>query len=560
MDEPSPDKQIVVLDKCGKERGAKRIRVLAVLVPMIIAACLILPGMGGPKFWGDEADCALVARNIIKFGYPRSFDGNYLIETEKTVYAPGYIWNQHPWAQHYLCAAGFALLGENNFAARLPFALIAIGGVALAGVTALKLGGARAAFLTGIWLALNTQFLLFARQARYFPLIAPAGLLLILGYMELPKKKGWALFITGGALFFHSNYVPFIPFIGAIYLWTLFRREERETKLKSLLGASLIIVLLTAPWFIGVRAYQRAALVKTFSITRFLHELKEYGSLFNRFVIPAIFLPIAAWLIFRRKRLRTACGLPLLISACTLLFIIPISVTRSLRYTVALFPMMAIIAAFLIDEMFSYRKLLGAIVLALALGTHILDETAIIPSGLVRSALGRGSLGENVYFRSDMDNYFLKREFADYVYEMGRPFKDDPVDRMIDILLVEGKPEDLAITTWSPKRVHFYTKLDTMCNISFIPARGYDRPDNYPDDPTKYRRIWYMRRPRGFDIPEFEIHLAEMRQSADWKVTKRDFDYPNVQAGNVPDLAVRQRVVPGERVELYLIEKTTPSE
>ena len=81
----------------------------AVTVTVLIAAVLICPNLGGPKFWGDEADGALLARNILRFGMPIAYDGRYLVESEKTIYAPGYLWNQHPWAAHYLCAASFAL-------------------------------------------------------------------------------------------------------------------------------------------------------------------------------------------------------------------------------------------------------------------------------------------------------------------------------------------------------------------------------------------------------------------------------------------------------------------
>jgi len=533
----------------------------AILLPTILAACLILPGLGGPRFWGDEADCALVAQNILRFGYPRSFDGKYLIETEKTVYAPGYLWNQHPWASHYLCAAGFALLGKSNFAARLPFALAAIAGVALTGVLTVKLGGgARAAFLAGLWLALNTQYLLFAGQVHYYPLIAPAGLLLLWGYLELPRSAGRALFIAGGVLFFHANYVPFVPFIGAIYLWMLFNGDERRLKWKSVLGASAIIVLLTAPWFIGVRAYQRAELVKHVGAFRLLRELKEYGSLFNRFVIPALFLPVAAWLARRRKALRRPFGLCLAICACTVLFIIPVSVTRSLRYTVALFPLLAVLAGFVLEEFFALNKAAAAVLVVLALATHVLDEAAILSAGLARSILRRGGIAENVYLRRDLQNAFLKAEFAEYLRELVRPFDKDPVDGMIDVLAANAQSGDLAVTTWSPKRVYYYTGLDTMCNISFLPPRGYKRPANYPDDPSKYRRIWYMRRPVN-RIPQFEEFFEKVRRDSRYRVTKWDYEYPSVQAGNVPDLAVRQRENLGAlgTVELFLIEKTDRS-
>ena len=531
----------------------------ALAVPVLIAAVLIFWDLGGPSFWGDEADCALLARNILRFGLPVAYDGHYLIETEKTIYAPGYLWNQHPWAAHYLCAASFAAFGESNFAARLPFALFSLCAVALAGWIVFRISRSpRAAFLAGLLLALNPQFLLFARQARYFPLLAPAGLLMLAGYLDLPRKRGVAVLLAGGFLFFHSNYVPFVPFMGALWLWALCAPGERK-KLASLAVATGLVAALTVPWFFAVRAYERAALVRTVDLGFILTELKQYASLYNRFVAPAVLVPVAAWLAWRGSPYRRFYALVLLVTAATVLFIIPVSIVRSLRYTVATIPLLAMAAALLFEELFRSSKWLAAVLLLLALFTEVLSEAAILGSGLVRSALKGAPLKDNVYLAQDLDTRFLKGDLADYVREMIWGFNLDPVAATIDILKKEAKPTDLSVNTWSPKEVHYYTGLDTMCNISFEPPRGYQRPPDYPDDPSRYDRIWYMRRPPPYNIPKFDQYVLQGLSDGRLRVTRWPFDYPNIQAGNVPDLAVREHRTAARlgRVRLYLIEKVS---
>jgi 4-amino-4-deoxy-L-arabinose transferase-like glycosyltransferase len=83
-----------------------------------VAALLVLPGIGATTLWSDEAETALVARNILQTGLPTASDGRHLVSifpNQHDVRDGIYYWQ--PWLQMYLAAASMAVFGPTSFAA-----------------------------------------------------------------------------------------------------------------------------------------------------------------------------------------------------------------------------------------------------------------------------------------------------------------------------------------------------------------------------------------------------------------------------------------------------------
>src|SRR5438445_10718984 len=94
---------------------------------LILAAALILPNLEDHYLWDDEAETALLAKNILRFGVPVAWDGASLISQEcGSDYDANYLWLQTPWLPIYLTAASLSVFGASAFAARLPFALLGL--------------------------------------------------------------------------------------------------------------------------------------------------------------------------------------------------------------------------------------------------------------------------------------------------------------------------------------------------------------------------------------------------------------------------------------------------
>ena len=88
---------------------------------LLLAALLIFPNLDDRYLWDDEAETALLAKNVLRFGVPVAWDGVSLISQEcGSDYDVNYLWRQTPWLPIYLTAASFALLDAGTFTARLP--------------------------------------------------------------------------------------------------------------------------------------------------------------------------------------------------------------------------------------------------------------------------------------------------------------------------------------------------------------------------------------------------------------------------------------------------------
>jgi len=65
---------------------------------VLIAALLIFPGLSDRYLWDDEAETALLAKNVLRFGVPLAWDGASLISQECGAdYDANYLWRQTPW-------------------------------------------------------------------------------------------------------------------------------------------------------------------------------------------------------------------------------------------------------------------------------------------------------------------------------------------------------------------------------------------------------------------------------------------------------------------------------
>ena len=114
------------------------------LLLVLLTLLLLLPGLGSSPLWQDEAETALLARSVSQYGYPQASDGrNVITQNQELEFGEDGVWTWSPWAQFYLAAASFALLGESAVSARLPFVLLGAASVGFLYVHVLALTGRR---------------------------------------------------------------------------------------------------------------------------------------------------------------------------------------------------------------------------------------------------------------------------------------------------------------------------------------------------------------------------------------------------------------------------------
>ena len=144
--------------------------ILVAIIIVITGAILIFSNLSNRYLWEDEAETALLARNILTYGIPKAFDGKNLISQELgRDYDKNYIWRWTPWLDKYITAASFKVFGEGTLSARAPFALFGVLSlISIYFVSKRIFKDPWLGVLSMTFLAFSIPFLLYVRQCRYY--------------------------------------------------------------------------------------------------------------------------------------------------------------------------------------------------------------------------------------------------------------------------------------------------------------------------------------------------------------------------------------------------------
>src|SRR4051812_21470882 len=219
------------------------------LAPALLAfaaALLLFWNLTDTYLWQDEANTAVLAVRLLKYGKPLAYDGTNLLSDDNfaaqdrgtidartrdprapvqdlvrrgAMTADG-MWTYHPWGQFVLAGASIALLGQTTFAARLPFALCGVATVLL--LYWLIRRGFRStllATLACVLLMLNVYWLLHVRQARYYSLSSLCLLATLLAYLRWQQgaRAGALGFVIAAWCWFQADYGTVWPVFAVLF-------------------------------------------------------------------------------------------------------------------------------------------------------------------------------------------------------------------------------------------------------------------------------------------------------------------------------------------------------
>jgi 4-amino-4-deoxy-L-arabinose transferase-like glycosyltransferase len=221
---------------------------------LLIDAVFVFANLDNAYLSIGEGNTALLGKNVLKFGYPRAWDGEYMAVPMYDGTINGDLaWVTHPWLQYYVAAAGTALFGPTNAGARVMFGLMGLAAVVALYRLVLEMRASPAlAKLAMAIFGLHPLFWLYSRQCRYY---APTMLwmsLLLIAYLRWRKTGSWwalAAFIVVSVLLFHTLYTVWGVMMLGIGIYYLVFDCNRET-LPRFSGAAAAISALTLPWFI----------------------------------------------------------------------------------------------------------------------------------------------------------------------------------------------------------------------------------------------------------------------------------------------------------------------
>jgi 4-amino-4-deoxy-L-arabinose transferase-like glycosyltransferase len=495
-----------------------------------LAAILLFWGLGDRSLWQDEAETALLGKNILHFGRPLAFDGANVISQEASKeFGPDYLWRWSPWIQLYIAAGSFAVLGPTTLAARLPFTVLAFLAIPLTYRLARRLfDSIAAARLSALFLALSAPFLLYARQSRWH---GPAYLLLacLLLCLDGMRRGRWPAvlgFAVCAAIFFYTNFFVAIGVLAALAAATLaavpaatpFYRPDRRL-LVSLATAYALTAAACLPGLLFFNSFREGA---NFDPARVYQQLAIYSAACLTFVLP---LPVIIVLVYFLLKGRVVTGFPqdwrqsvLFLLAFSLAYVLYLSLGpwMMFRYMTVLLVPAALLIGVAVYGIMQWNRVAGVVVVLLLICTNAihllplgyLPKTAKVTYSTVSNFPSVGPVGFPL---------------ACYLCELVYPIKDSEAI-LADYLREHASRNDVVLAQYGDLPLQFYTGLRVIggmqgqplpTNPDWIVQRGFVLS---PDSPGKDGSV------RDFILSEIPGHEYMIVLTA-----------PDLMLGNSPE-------------------------
>jgi hypothetical protein len=437
---------------------------------LVVAAVFLFWGLGRRDLWQDEAETAMLAKNILRFKLPIVYDGVNLVSPEVgRGFGPDLLWRWSPWLQFYLTAASFAIFGITTWAARLPSAVLGLLCVALTFFFARRtFGSERQARLSAVLLGLSVPFLLHCRQARWYALSYLLVVCLFYALFELeqrPKVAGAALALSA-VLLFYTNYFVAIGLLIALCIAVPILGPGR-TFWKGFGIALLAAAVGMAP---GIVFFDVLGKAGPFLAENSASLLVSYADLFLAQLLPLPMLILLVWVLLRRRtapyldpvRKRRAHFL----LACIGLYICYLAMGpwELFRYLTPVLPLCAVLLAVALDGLLDSSRIVGGALLALLICTDALHS---IPTGLVDCP---GTEIKDRYGRIGPVSFPL----AGFLYEITHDFRGCS-QALAAYLKANARPTDVVLVSYGDSPLQFYTGLKVVG--AFQGQKLSDQPD-----------------------------------------------------------------------------------
>ncbi len=494
-----------------------------ILIILALGAFLLFFHLGARPFWQDEAETACLAKNVLKYGVPRAYDGVNIISQEQGhEYDRNFLWRWSPWLQIYVAAAAFRIGGLTTYAGRFPFAVLGLACIFLVYCLVKQNFGNRTwALWSAALLTCSVPFLLYSRQCRYYSLGAFVTLMSLFAFQEDWQKRFMPalLLCLSVVVLFYTNYLLFfsyvVPaFLAAIWLYP----HDFPLKRTSLILLSTLLIILPGLFLFKIHAQS-----KIFNLVLIPINLEKYfGGLFQ-YLIP---LPIILYLLWRWRRVfGTRTALPQEPGERFVLFLTMIIVGNILclspapqcehRYLLHLYPLCAIILGWVILRAWHYFKVSGVLLAFLLLFTNWLyivpmDWLHIInrPPSNDRQMLTFPNLPLKLY---------LEELFSTY---------PDVNGRLIRFFQTHARPGDIILTTYGDLPLQFYTPYHVIGGL-----QAHISPSRTPDWVVSR---WDLRWNRALHLNDSEKYIRDkLNLAADYqRIPLRSEDEA---FGNTPD-------------------------
>ncbi len=465
---------------------------------LFIMAILAFANLGNRFMYLDEAETALLGKNILTYGYPRAWDGNFLITAANgNDFDQNFVFIRYPWLQYYIAAFG-QILGNTNFCVRFWFVILGVISIIPLYRLALNFTERRqTALIAAALYSLSIPVLIYVRSVRYY---SPSLLFTILTYLfylkfiKTPSYKNSIYFSIVSILLFHSFHAFFFITMAVMILCYIIFDFSKEN-IKKFIISLIIITLFTLPPFIYYYSH-----ITYLGTTRegfqglylFLLQLPGYFWIMHVNFFPVIpllsiivIIKVSKRLFSPKKRsnlmplknrIRWLLIGPIIID---IIFVSLFSIYFADRFLIACIPSCFILSAVLICKIIDYDKIFGFILAILLIFTNILHISPYIG---VKALNSNTKLVESVikpplqYFYSGKENYSMTWSLQDYLNLFCRIRSylfdycnstshdyDDEVESAVKFLNKYAKKGDTVETDdWLAYPIYYYTGLNVV--------------------------------------------------------------------------------------------------
>ncbi len=361
------------------EPSAPLSRLLLVLI-LLVAAALRLPGLGEQSLWYDEAATWSQVNGSFADVFSRTAADNY------------------PPLYNILAWVSVQWFGDAEWALRLPSALLGLLNVAFLYGVGARMGGRTVGLLAALLLTLAPYHVWYSQEARMYALLAVATTAhawATLHFVDKPRWPGAVLLALTGSVLLYTHPYGALNWIalGAAAVWILTARRDWRALLR-LGGSALAAALVFLPWALILLGRAKTIVEQGFwldepTLNSVILQFRSVTGT-NTLFLPLIAV-LAALLLFRRKA-----------AASPTPGTIPLLAAWLLLPTI-----LGVLASFLIQPVFADRYIIGSLpafllVVPLVLLAPVRSQLGVVVVSVLCLAGGVATLmGRPPAFRDD---------------------------------------------------------------------------------------------------------------------------------------------------------------
>ncbi len=190
-------------------------RWIAIVVTLGIAALLLCSQLGRYSLWDDEALTALHGQALLETGDTSAVIGQNIIAFRSGMLLKDMKDRTTPPLQYLIAGVSLKVLGNTPFAARLPFALLGLGCVAVMLAWAWRATDLPGLLIVCIAIVGNVELMLYSRQCRYYAISLFLTVCIAMLYVYFDNRRRTILLMSFcSCALLAANYMHF----AALYL------------------------------------------------------------------------------------------------------------------------------------------------------------------------------------------------------------------------------------------------------------------------------------------------------------------------------------------------------